>query len=100
MRRELRQFEPYYPWKVGLTDTNLVDPEAKRALNIFTGFLVADDCWNAFGTPFAQLFCYFTANLTKYIPDYLPRDHVGEIFAYKHDRAEPWRSVRPARLCG
>jgi hypothetical protein len=82
MRRELRQFEPYYPWKVGLTNTNPVDPEAKRALNIFTGILVADDCWNAFGTPFAQLFCYFTANLANYIPDYLPGDYVGEIFAY------------------
>ena len=42
----------------------------------------ADDCWNEFGDPFAQLFCYFSANLTKYIPANRPRDYVGEIFAY------------------
>ena len=82
MRRELRRFEPYYPWKVALTDTDPVDPGAKRALNIFASLLVEDDCWNDFGDTFAQLFCYFTANLTKYIPAYASRDYVGEIFAY------------------
>jgi hypothetical protein len=41
-----------------------------------------DDCWNQFGDPFAQLFCYFSANLASYIPAYKPRDYVGEIFAY------------------
>jgi hypothetical protein len=61
-RRELRSFEPYYSWKVGLSDTNPVDAGAKRALDIFGGNLVADDCW--------------------YIPAYGPRDYVGEIFAY------------------
>jgi hypothetical protein len=81
-KRELQRFEPYYSWKVGLTDTNPVDPDAKRALGIFVNILVADDCWNAFGTTFAQLFCYFSANLPRYIPQYHPRDYVGEIFAY------------------
>jgi hypothetical protein len=81
-RRELRRFEPYYPWKVRLTDTNPVDAGAKRTLDIFANILMEDDCWNEFGTPFAQLFCYFSANLMKYIPAYEPHDYVGEIFAY------------------
>jgi hypothetical protein len=82
MKRELQKFEPYYSWKVGLTDTNPIDADAKRALDIFAEILDTDDCWNSFGTPFAQLFCYFSANLPRYIPAYRPRDYVGEIFAY------------------
>ena len=81
-RRELQRFQPYYPWKVGLTDTRPIDAGAKRALDIFTENLQEDDCWNSFGTPFAQLFCYFTANLETYVSEYRPRDYVGEIFAY------------------
>jgi hypothetical protein len=81
-KRELRRFEPYYAWKVGITNRKRVDAGAKRALDIFSNNLVADDCWNAFGDTFAQLFCYFSAHLTKYIPQYHPRDYVGEIFAY------------------
>jgi len=81
-RRELQSFEPYYPWRVGLTDTKPVDAGAKRALDIFANLLTVDDCWNDYGTTFAQLFCYFSANLTKYIPRYHARDYVGEIFAY------------------
>lgn len=81
-RRELRRFEPYYSWKVGLTDNKPIDAGAKRSLDIFANTLVADDCWNAFGSTFAQLFCYFNANLSRYIPAYGPRDYVGEIFAF------------------
>ena len=82
VRHELRSFEPYYSWHVGLTDTRPVDPGAKNALDIFGNIVIADDCWNAFGTTFAQLFCYFSTNLAKYIPPYRPRDYAGEIFAY------------------
>jgi hypothetical protein len=81
-KRELRRFEPYYSWRVGLTDTKPIDSGAKRSLDIFANTLVADDCWNPFGTTFAQLFCYFSANLTKYIPGYHRRDYVGEIFGF------------------
>jgi hypothetical protein len=81
-KRELQRFQSYYPWKVGLTDTKPIDAGAKRALDIFAGNLDEDDCWNGFGTPFAQLFCYFSANLESYVPDYRRPDYVGEIFAY------------------
>ena len=77
-----KHFEPYYRWKVGLTDDDPIDADAKRSLDIFSGALVADDCWNAFGDTFAQLFCYFDANLSRYIPRYGRRDAVGAIFAF------------------
>ena len=81
-KRELTRFQPYYPWKVGLTDTKPIDAGAKRTLDIFSENLQEDDCWNFFGTTFAQMFCYFSANLDSYIPEYRSRDYVGEIFAY------------------
>ena len=90
-KRELRRFQPYYPWKVGLTDTKPIDAGAKRALDIFTGNPAEDDCWTLFGTPFAQLFCYFNANLASYVPAYRARDYVGEIFAYNTTAASLWR---------
>lgn len=81
-RRELWRFQPYYPWKTGVTDTNPIDAGAKRALDIFSENIFESDCWTGFGTPFAQLFCYFDANLSNYVPDYGRRDYVGEVFAY------------------
>jgi hypothetical protein len=81
-RRKLRSFEPYYRWKVGVTDTNPIDAGAKRSLGIFAETVTADDCWHAFGPPFAQLFCYFSEHLDDYIPSYPRRDYVGEIFAF------------------
>ncbi len=85
MKRELRKFQPYYPWTVGL-GARSVDAGAKKALDIFAGTVVdVSECWAPyppFGTPFAQLFCYFDANLGTYIPSYGGRDYVGEILAY------------------
>jgi len=79
---ELRRFQPYYRWKVGLTDKDPIDAGAKRALSIAGETLAENDCWNTFGLPFAQLFCYFEGNLASYIPRYGKRDYVGEIFAF------------------
>jgi hypothetical protein len=82
-RERFRRFEPYYPWKVGLTDNNPIDAEAKHSLDIF-GEIVDDpsECWTEFFTPFAQLFCYFDANLAKYIPHYPGRDYVVKAFSF------------------
>ncbi len=82
IRSELGQFEPYYPWHVALEDNNPIDPGAELAFRIFTGLSGANDCWNAFGTPFAELFCYFDGNLATYVPPYGPTDYVGEVFAF------------------
>jgi hypothetical protein len=80
--RELRSFEPYYDWKVVLDRNNPIDPQAQRALQIFTGVLQEDDCWNEFGVPDAELFSFFDANYDQYIPQYGPEDYVGVIFAF------------------
>ena len=81
-RNALRSFEPYYNWRMKVKDYNPIDPGAQRALQIFGEVLQEDDCWNNFGTPFAELFCYFDSNLTTYLPPYKPNDYVAPIFAF------------------
>jgi hypothetical protein len=80
--RQLRSFQPYYRWKVAVSDTNPIDAGAKRALGIWLNTIDEPDCWNDFGTTFAELFCYFDANLGTYVPAYGPDDYVGPIFAF------------------
>jgi hypothetical protein len=77
-----KEFEPYYDWKVRIKDRKPIDQDAQRALHIFGGSLVADDCWNSFGTTDAELFCYFDANRAKYIRSYPAKNYVGGIFAF------------------
>jgi hypothetical protein len=81
-RTQLARFEPYYPWQVNLVDYDPIDPDARRALRIWATLLEEDDCWNQFGTPFAELFCFFDANLGTYVPAYGQRDYVAPIFAF------------------
>jgi hypothetical protein len=79
------QFEtyfPYYTWQVNVTSVDPIDEGARRALRIFAEVRERDDCWQDFGTPFAQLFCYFNLNLDKYIPAYGEADYVLPIFAF------------------
>lgn len=82
IRSELTNLAPYYNWEVNIVDVNPIDEGARRALRIFAGLRTRNDCWNEFGTPFAQLFCYFNLNLDKYIPEYDPEDYVLPIFAF------------------
>ncbi len=79
---QFRQFQPYYNWQVNLTDTNPIDAGAQRAFRIFADVLVEDDCWNDYGTPFAELFCYFDINRDAYIPPYGGNDYVVGIHAF------------------
>jgi hypothetical protein len=82
IQSELASFLPYYNWQVELVDVNPIDEGARRALRIFAGLRNRNDCWTEFGTPFAQLFCYFEANLDKYVPAYDEEDYVLPIFAF------------------
>jgi hypothetical protein len=75
-------FQPYYRWKVGLGVVDPIDAGANRAFDIAWGHLLEDDCWNAYGYPLAELFCYFDAHLPDYVPAYGPRDYVGEVFGF------------------
>lgn len=82
VQRQLASFQPYYRWRTNLVDRDPIDQEARRALRIFAGVLKEDDCWNAFGDPFAELFCYFDANRDRYIPAYRAADYVTGVFAF------------------
>lgn len=75
--------EPYHNWQVIEEETKEPIPSgAARSLRIFAGLLRTTDCWNQYGTTFAQLFCYFDANYDRYVPAYDPEDHVAALFAY------------------
>lgn len=82
IQSQLASLVPYYNWQVELVDVNPIDDDARRAFRIFTGLRQRDDCWNEFGTPFAQLFCFFNANLDRYVPAYDEEDYVLPIFAF------------------
>ena len=82
MKARFQEFQPYYPWRVGETLTNPIDSGAKAALDTFSYNDVTPGCWNAFGTPFAAMFCYFDENRATYFPAYGPRDYVGGIASF------------------
>lgn len=78
---EFESFQPYYDWEVNVVSLPL-EGEALRAFRIFAGLDTSEDCWSNFGTPFAQLFCYFDLNRAIYIPEYNEADYVAGIFAF------------------
>ena len=86
-RRMWRDLQPYYDWKVRLKDFDPIDARSKRSLEIFAGNSDAGGCWEDFGDPFAQLFCHYDRNLSRYVPAYGDRDYVGEIFAFNTTEA-------------
>ena len=63
-RNAWERFQPYYRWKTSLRDIDPIDAGAKESLDIFA--LTSDEpgCWEAFGDPFAQLFCFFSEHLS------------------------------------
>ncbi len=77
-----KDFEPYYNWRVRVKDRKPIDAEAQKALHIFGGSLVQDDCWNNYGDTFAELFCYFDAHRSTYIAPSAAKNYVGGIFAF------------------
>jgi hypothetical protein len=81
-RTRWEHFQPYYNWQTALRAVDPIDAGAKKALDIFTGNSDEEDCWVPFGTPFAQLFCYFTENLSTYVPAYRDRDYVVPVFNF------------------
>jgi hypothetical protein len=82
VQSQLASLAPYYNWQVELADVNPIDNRARRAFRIFAGLQQRDDCWNDFGDPFAELFCFFNANLDDYVPAYDEQDYVIPIFAF------------------
>lgn len=79
---QLKKFQPYYRWAVNLEDNNPIDAAAQRAFRIWAEVLFEDDCWSAFGTPFAELFCFFQERYADYVPAYGDDDYVAPFFAF------------------
>ena len=86
-RNAWERFQPYYRWKTTLRDIDPIDADAKESLNIFTLTSSGPGCWEAFGDPFAQLFCFFNERLSDYVPVYPSRDYVAPIFAFNTTEA-------------
>jgi hypothetical protein len=82
VKTQLSRFEPYYRWQTKLVDNNPIDANAQRAFRIWANVLAEDDCWNNYGTTFAEMFCYFDINRDTYIPPYKPADYVAGIYAF------------------
>jgi hypothetical protein len=82
VRTAYQAFEPYYNWKVMMTDVDPIDPNARLSLRIFNGLSGDPGCWGPYGDPFGQLFCYFDSHRSMYIPAYLPMDYVAGIHAF------------------
>jgi hypothetical protein len=85
MRAQLRELQPYYHWRVGESVTDPIDAPAKAALDTFRTFWTGEfvpGCWQAFGMPLAQLFCYFFENQETYFPPYRPNDYVAKVAAF------------------
>jgi hypothetical protein len=82
VRSRYKEFQPYYVWGSMLFDNDPMTAGEELSFRIFTGLSGENDCWNAYGTPFAQLFCYFDANRAAYIPPYNPPDYAIGYFAF------------------
>ena len=78
----LSELQPYYGWQGAVDLNKSPDAGVKRALRIFSGNAVVRGCWEAYGTPFAQLFCYFDENYDRYVPAYDEADTVIPVFTY------------------
>ncbi|MCG8350486.1 MAG: hypothetical protein MI924_22190 [Chloroflexales bacterium] len=80
---KMKAFQPYYNWQSVVEETNPIDPGAQRTFRIYNRSIAPgpDDCSTLFGTPSAQPFCYFDANLSAYVPAYGPADYVMPVLA-------------------
>jgi hypothetical protein len=85
MRARLRELQPYYSWRVGKSVTDPIDAPAKAALDTFRTFWTGEfmpGCWQGYGAPLAQLFCFFFENEATYFPSYRPDDYVAKMAAF------------------
>lgn len=87
VRDRLRSVQPYYNWTTDLNETDPIDPEAQRALEVFANAVepTPEDCSTAFSDTFAELYCYFDANRSDYFPAYEEDDYVIPVAAFNLD---------------
>lgn len=82
IQKTLRKLQPQYKWRVTVKDHALT-ADVRRAFRIWAELNSSGDCWNAFGTPFAELFCFFDAHRDEYLPPIqAAKNYVGGVFAF------------------
>lgn len=62
-----QRLEPYVPISMSVRDLPL-GGAAQTAYEIGTLANVTPDCWNAFGSPIVEFYCYFIGNYPTYFP--------------------------------
>lgn len=85
VQQQLSRFQPYYRWQTKLDVNDPADAEVERTLQIFFEIINEPDCWTNYGSPFAQLFCYFSDNRAEYLPEVGPNDYQIPIFNFNLD---------------
>jgi len=81
IQAEYERFQPYYDWQV-VVDKNPASPGVRGAVRIGGGLSDRPGCWTAYGTPFAQYFCYFDEHYSDFVPEYGPDDNVAAVFGF------------------
>jgi hypothetical protein len=79
---QLSAFQPYEEWESNVDLNRRPDTGVRRSMRIFSGRAMIGGCWEEFGDPFAQLFCFFDNNYSRYVPAYDPQDYVAATFAF------------------
>ncbi len=82
MLREWQRLEPYYRWKASLDEHDPTPADAAEALAIWSGVSTAGGCWQQYGSPLAQLFCWADANRETYFAPSSDADHVLPVAAF------------------
>lgn len=88
VRTELSALEPYYRFAANLQDYQPIGADAQRAFRIWAGVLQENDCWNAYGDLFAELFCFFDGHLSQYPTPHNARDYIINNFDFNTTDAD------------
>jgi hypothetical protein len=80
-RRAWQDLKPYQTFTTELKDVDPIDQGAAKSLAIWAGLSTRPGCWEPYGDPFAQLFCYFDQHRRTYLPR-AGDDYIEPVFAF------------------
>ena len=89
LHTEMVKFQPYYQWETVVEKSRRPLPlGTRRAVRIFGGLSLRPDCWEEYGVPFAQMYCFFDGNYDKFVPAYDADDYVAVAFGFNESVAK------------
>jgi hypothetical protein len=102
IQAEHQRLEPYYGIDVTVHDQPLTGP-VLDAFDIANGQVNAPGCWNEFGVPYAELYCFFRDHRADYFPS-SGEDAVIPVAGFTvarnpfngGDTGDDWRTGAPA----